>query len=118
MLKSSASAAFMSIAIFFSAAAGAAAQDPQDALVNLDMLQISKDLCGFEISDAQADANPIGTRVKHQVFRTEHGVVLLGNATPIEDKRMRGRVHVEQAGNDLPVAVINSQEIGSINEVA
>lgn len=57
MNRSSACGAFVSIAIFLGSGAGVAAQseDPHDTLINLDMLQISKDLCGFAITDAQAD---------------------------------------------------------------
>ncbi len=64
------------------------------------------------------DAHAVGARVEHQVFRAQHGLVLLGDATPIEDKGMRCRIHVEQARDDLPRAVIDGQEVGSINEVA
>lgn len=59
MIRSSACVAFVSMAIFLASAAGVAAQSgqaPHDRLIDLDMLTISKALCGFAISDAQADA--------------------------------------------------------------
>jgi hypothetical protein len=48
--------AVVSMAIVFASTAGVAAQTTQNRLIDLDMLTISKDLCGFAISSAQADA--------------------------------------------------------------
>jgi hypothetical protein len=59
MLRSSAAMTVVSMAIFFASAAGVAAQseqDPHDRLIDLDMLTISKGLCGFAMTGAQADA--------------------------------------------------------------
>ena len=59
MHKPSVLALLGSAAILFISALAAAAQpnaDQRNVLINLDMVQISKDLCGFAMTEAQADA--------------------------------------------------------------
>ncbi len=59
MHKPSVPALLGSVAIMLASTLGAIAQpstDQRNTLINLDMVQISKDLCGFAMTEAQADA--------------------------------------------------------------